>query len=104
MNLDDILIKGQYVTQLQLSEARQQAQTEGGRIDRKLVELGHIEEEDLLRIASEQLHIPMKDLAGILEHPDIQRGPRAKFYIVRRDQTLFGHFQLAAQPGQSNRR
>ena len=45
----------------------------------------------------------MKDLAGILEHPDIQRGPRAKFYIVRREQTLFGHFQLAAQPGATRR-
>ncbi len=40
----------------------------------------------------------MKDLAGILEHPDIQRGPRAKFYLVRREQTLFGHMELAAQP------
>ncbi|QDT01655.1 putative periplasmic serine endoprotease DegP-like precursor [Rubripirellula lacrimiformis] len=39
----------------------------------------------------------MKDLAGILEHPDMQRGPRAKFYLVRREQTLFGHLQLAAQ-------
>jgi len=39
----------------------------------------------------------MNDLAGILEHPDMQRGPRAKFYIVRRDQTLFGHLQLAGQ-------
>jgi serine protease Do len=45
----------------------------------------------------------MKDLAGILEHPDIQRGPRAKFYIVRREQTLFGHFQLAQQPKASRR-
>jgi serine protease Do len=40
----------------------------------------------------------MNDLAGILEHPDIQKGPRAKFYLVRREQTLFGHMQLAAQP------
>jgi serine protease Do len=40
----------------------------------------------------------MKDLAGILEHPDIRRGPRAKFYLVRREQTLFGHMELAAQP------
>jgi serine protease Do len=40
----------------------------------------------------------MKDLAGILEHPDIQRGPRAKFYLVRREQTLFGHMELATQP------
>ena len=40
----------------------------------------------------------MKDLAGILEHPDIKRGPRAKFYLVRREQTLFGHMELAAHP------
>ncbi|WP_246114482.1 trypsin-like peptidase domain-containing protein [Rubripirellula tenax] len=40
----------------------------------------------------------MNDLAGILEHPDMQRGPRAKFYLVRKEQTLFGHLQLAAQP------
>lgn len=46
----------------------------------------------------------MKDLAGILEHPDMQRGPRAKFYLVRREQTLFGHMQLAAQPGGATRR
>jgi serine protease Do len=45
----------------------------------------------------------MKDLAGILEHPDIQRGPRAKFYLVRREQTLFGHMELAAQPTMNRR-
>ncbi len=40
----------------------------------------------------------MKDLAGILKHPDIQAGPQAKFYLVRREQTLFGHMELAAPP------
>lgn len=45
----------------------------------------------------------MKDLAGILEHPDIQRGPRAKFYLVRREQTLFGHMELASQPSATRR-
>jgi serine protease Do len=45
----------------------------------------------------------MTDLAGILDHPDMQDGPRAKFYIVRREQTLFGHLQLAARPGASRR-
>ncbi|OYP34534.1 trypsin-like peptidase domain-containing protein [Rhodopirellula sp. MGV] len=43
----------------------------------------------------------MADLAGILDHPDIKKGPRAKFYIIRREQalykTLYGHFQLAAR-------
>lgn len=46
----------------------------------------------------------IKDLAGILEHPDIKRGPRAKFYLVRREQTLFGHMELAAQPTTTVRR
>ena len=41
----------------------------------------------------------MKDLAGILKHPDIKEGPKAKFYLVRREQTLFGHMDLAAHPG-----
>ena len=39
----------------------------------------------------------INDLAGILDHPDIKQGSRAKFYVVRREQTLFGHFQLAAR-------
>ncbi len=41
----------------------------------------------------------MKDLSDILNHPEIQPGPRAKFYIVRQNQTLYGHLQLAARPG-----
>ncbi|TWU62835.1 trypsin-like peptidase domain-containing protein [Crateriforma conspicua] len=43
----------------------------------------------------------LKDLADILRHPEMQPGPRAKFYIVRRNQTLYGHLQLAAQNGRS---
>ncbi|MGC6444334.1 MAG: trypsin-like peptidase domain-containing protein [Rubripirellula sp.] len=39
----------------------------------------------------------LTDLAGILEHPDMQNGPRTKFYLVRREQTLFGHMNLASQ-------
>ncbi|MGB7344693.1 MAG: trypsin-like peptidase domain-containing protein [Pirellulaceae bacterium] len=46
----------------------------------------------------------LDDLQGILEHPDMQRGSRAKFYLVRREQTLYGHMQLAAQPQRSTRR
>jgi serine protease Do len=43
------------------------------------------------------------DLVGILDHPEIKSGPRAKFYIVRRDQTLQGQIQIAAQNGQKVR-
>ncbi|MEM9643755.1 MAG: trypsin-like peptidase domain-containing protein [Planctomycetota bacterium] len=45
----------------------------------------------------------MQDLADILQEPEIQPGPRAKFYIVRRNQTLFGHLQLATQPSEATR-
>lgn len=45
----------------------------------------------------------LADLAGILEHPEIRQGSRAKFYLVRRDQTLYGHMQLAAQLHSSRR-
>ncbi len=39
----------------------------------------------------------MSDLVGILEHPEIKNGPKARFYIVRREQTFSGQLQLAAQ-------
>ncbi len=45
----------------------------------------------------------MKDLAGILMHDDIQRGPKAKFVLARRGQTVVGHVQLAAQEMPSRR-
>ncbi|MEO1525630.1 MAG: trypsin-like peptidase domain-containing protein [Planctomycetota bacterium] len=46
----------------------------------------------------------MGDLAGILDHPEMRSGPRAKFYIVRQNQTLYGHFQLAARGQTATRR
>lgn len=45
----------------------------------------------------------ISDLAGILDHPEMKKGPRAKFYIVRREQTLYGHFQLAARDQNARR-
>ena len=45
----------------------------------------------------------MKDLDGILKHPDIKEGPKAKFYLVRREQTLFGHMELAAHPSMATK-
>lgn len=45
----------------------------------------------------------INDLAGILDHPDMKKGPKAKFYIVRREQTLYGHFQLASRSQDTRR-
>ncbi|MEL6108093.1 MAG: trypsin-like peptidase domain-containing protein [Planctomycetota bacterium] len=46
----------------------------------------------------------MDDLDGILNHPEMRSGPRAKFYIVRQNQTLYGHFKLAARGKSGSRR
>ncbi len=61
--VDALLAQGQ-ITEAQLTEAREAAQENGhaGRVDRALIELGHVEEDDLLRVAGEQLHIPVVDL------------------------------------------
>lgn len=45
----------------------------------------------------------MQGLASILDQPEFQKGPRARFYLVRRDQTLYGHMNLASLPSSRRR-
>ncbi|MEM6366271.1 MAG: PDZ domain-containing protein, partial [Planctomycetota bacterium] len=45
----------------------------------------------------------LADLAGILEHPRIQNGGQALFYLVRGNETLYGQFKLAARSGSPRR-
>ena len=45
----------------------------------------------------------LDDLEMIVERPEMQRGPQAKFYIVRSEQTLFGFLQLAQAEGTASR-
>ena len=65
MNVVDALLEQSLVTQQQLTEAQGQARSDGTRVDRALIKLGHIEEEQLLKVASEQLFIPFMDLANL---------------------------------------
>lgn len=58
---------------------------------------------DVLLGIHEWQTVTLQDLAGILDHPDVKRGPKARFYIVRRDEMLYGHFQLADQAPASRR-
>lgn len=41
----------------------------------------------------------VRDLEMIVERPELQRSPEAKFYLVRQDQTLFGYLKLAHAAG-----
>ncbi len=65
MNVVEALLEQALVTQKQLSEAQGKARSDGTRVDRALIQLGHIDEEQLLKVASEQLFIPFVDLANL---------------------------------------
>jgi serine protease Do len=45
----------------------------------------------------------LSDLEMIVERPELQRSPEAKFYLVRRDQTLFGYLKLAQSDASGQR-
>ncbi|MBB3204610.1 serine protease Do [Rhodopirellula rubra] len=70
----------------------------GSAADEQSIRVGDV----LLGIHSWQTS-SLADLAEILQHPEIRQGPNAKFYIVRRDQTLYGHMKLAVQPSTTRR-
>jgi general secretion pathway protein E/type IV pilus assembly protein PilB len=53
------------VTAEQLAEAMDMRRAEGVRLDRALVTLGHLDEDDLLGVLSEQLAIPVVDLTSV---------------------------------------
>ncbi len=63
VTIADILLEKGLITADQLAEAQGLRKADGGRLDRALVELGFIDEEALLRDMSEELAIPIVDLA-----------------------------------------
>jgi len=70
MGIADILLERGLIAPEHLTEATALRQREGLRLDQALVKLGAVEEEQLLRIAAEQLAIEMVDLAD--EPIDVQ--------------------------------
>ena len=65
MNVVDALLERKKVTPQQVGEAKARCKQDGSRIDRALVAMGFIDEEEILKIASEQLFIPFTDLANV---------------------------------------
>jgi len=62
MGIAEILLERGLITSDHLTEALNLRKAEGVRLDRALVRLGCIGEEDLLKVMSEQLAVPMVDL------------------------------------------
>jgi len=65
MSIVEVLLEKGLITTDHLREAMELRKKEGLRLDRALVKLGHVPEETLLRITSEQLSIPMIDLSDV---------------------------------------
>src|SRR5688572_30494608 len=65
MTIDQALLDKNLVTPQQLAEASAHARQHAIRMDRALIQLGFVEEEDLLRVASELLAIPIMDLSRL---------------------------------------
>jgi type IV pilus assembly protein PilB len=65
--LGELLIKAGLVTQKQIEEALQLQKTNGGKLGYNLVKLGHVKEEDITSLLSEQYGVP----AIHLEHFEI---------------------------------
>ena len=64
MNLGELLLDRRLVTDEQLAEASERARG-GQRLDRALLELGYVQEDDLLRLAGEELAIELVDLSRV---------------------------------------
>ncbi|MFP4139235.1 MAG: type II secretion system ATPase GspE [Phycisphaerae bacterium] len=65
MSIAEVLLEKGVITPDQLAEAMDLRRSKGVRLDRALVSLGHVEQEVLLRVLSEQLAIPLVDLRDV---------------------------------------
>jgi general secretion pathway protein E/type IV pilus assembly protein PilB len=65
MSIADVLLERGLITADQLAKANELHKTQGLRVDRALVQLGHISEEALLTVLSERLSMPLVDLASV---------------------------------------
>jgi type II secretion system protein E len=78
MSIVETLLEKGVITADQLREAMDLRKKEGVRLDRALVRLGHLPEETLLKIISEQLAIPLIDLSDVTIDVETLRSLPAK--------------------------
>ncbi|HHH76550.1 MAG TPA: type II/IV secretion system protein, partial [Phycisphaerae bacterium] len=64
MGIAEVLLEKGLVTADQLAEAVELRKSGGVRLDRGLIQLGHLDPESMLKVLSEQLSIPMVDLSN----------------------------------------
>jgi general secretion pathway protein E/type IV pilus assembly protein PilB len=95
VSLGEVLIKKGFVTREQVAQANASRQSAGDRLDKILMQLGFLAEDDLLKVLSEQFAIPVVDLAAETVDAALLKTMPAKlihrrrvFPYARRGQTL----------------
>ena len=78
MSITQILLDKGLLTMEQLAEAMSLQKAEDLRLDRALVQLGHLTERQLLEVMSEHLHIPMANLEEVTIDPETLRALPSK--------------------------
>jgi type II secretion system protein E len=95
VSLGEILITKGLVTREQIAQANSSRRSASDRLDRILLQLGFMSEENLLKVFSEQFAIPIVDLPNETVNPEILKAMPAKlihrrkiFPYTQRGQTL----------------
>jgi general secretion pathway protein E len=84
VSLGEILVAKGLVTRDQLDQANQARRSASDRLDRILLQLGLISEEDLLKVLSEQFSIPIVDLPSETINSELVKSMPAKLIHRRR--------------------
>jgi len=84
MNLSHLLISHGLLTESQLNDAMSLQRAEGLRLDRAIVQLGFLSEQQLLELMAQQLHLPMVRLQELTITPEILRALPSKVVYRKR--------------------
>jgi general secretion pathway protein E/type IV pilus assembly protein PilB len=84
MSITQILLEKGLLTAAQLDEAVALQNSDGLRVDRAIIQLGHLTERQLLEVMAEQLHLPLLNLAEISIDPETLRALPSKIVYRKR--------------------
>jgi type II secretion system protein E len=84
MSIAEILLDKGLLTAQQNDEAQALQKAEGLRLDRALIQLGMLSEQQLLEVMSEHLHLPMIDLDEVQFEPELLRALPARVVYRKR--------------------
>ena len=84
MSITQILLEKGLLTAAQLEAAVALQTSAGLRVDRAIIQLGHLTERQLLEVMAEQLHLPLLNLAEISIDPETLRALPSKIVYRKR--------------------